>query len=133
MKRVALAYTAALASFLLADALWLGVVAYDFYIREIGTLLRDDPSWPVAGLFYLGYVAGVLYFAVWPGLAGGSWRRTAGLAAALGALAYGTYDLTNLATLKGFTPLVAVVDLLWGAVVTTLAAVAAYAAATRWR
>ncbi len=133
MRRVAVAYAAALASFLTLDAVWLGVLARDFYAREIGALLLDTPNWAAALVFYAAYTAGILAFAVWPGLAAGSWRKTAGLAAGVGALAYGTYDLTNLATLQGFTLHIAMIDLLWGVVVTTVAAVAAHTAASRAR
>lgn len=133
MNRLILSYLAALVAFLLGDALWLGFVARDLYAREIGPLLLDSPNWTVAAVFYAAYVAGVMRFAVWPNRNAGTGRPTATAAALLGALAYGTYDLTNLATLKGFTATVAVVDMLWGVAITTVTALAGYAAARHKR
>jgi len=80
-------------------------------------------------VFYLGYGAGVVFFAVRPGQAAPSARRSAGLGALLGAFAYGTYDLTNLATLKGFTLSVALVDMAWGVTITAISSLAAHGAA----
>ncbi len=129
MTRIAAAYAAALVAFLIMDGLWLGVVAKNFYKAEIGDLLLPQPNFAIAALFYLFFVAGILLFAVWPGLAADSWLRAAALAAFLGLLAYGTYDITNLATLKGYSVKIAVADMLWGAVVTTVSASAAFFAA----
>lgn len=129
MTRIAAAYFAALAAFLVMDGLWLGLVARNFYKAEIGDLLLPRPNFAIAALFYLFYVVGILVFAVWPGLATGSWLRTVALAVLLGLLAYGTYDITNLATLKGYTVKVAVADILWGGLVTAVSATAGLFAA----
>ncbi len=121
-------YFAALAVYLTLDALWLGLIAYSFYRTEMGPLLRPDVNVAVAGIFYLGYVVGVIVFAVRPARRAGSWRNAAGLGALLGLIAYGTYDLTNLAILQGYTATVAFVDLGWGVFVSTATALAGYAA-----
>ena len=42
--------------------------------------------------------------------------------AGLGLVVYGVYDLTNLATLRGWSPALAIVDILWGASACALAA-----------
>ena len=123
------AYAAGLIACLGLDLLWLGVVARSFYQAQLGDLLAPQPNLAVAAVFYLLYPAGVLFFAVAPGLSAGSWQVTALRAALLGVLAYGTYDITNLATIKGFTAAVALADIAWGAVVTTALALAAHAAA----
>ncbi|WP_333630300.1 DUF2177 family protein, partial [Agrobacterium cavarae] len=44
--------------------------------------------------------------------------------AIFGFLAYGTYDMTNLSTLKGWTWRLCVVDIIWGTLLTSLAAAA---------
>lgn len=120
------AYLTTALVFLAADALWLGLAMKDFYARQLGGLLRDQPDLLVAGLFYLVYAGGIVLFAVAPALQSGSWRLALGYGAALGLLAYGTYDATNLATLKGWPVVVSVVDTLWGISLTALTALAGY-------
>jgi uncharacterized membrane protein len=121
-----IAYAATALVFLGLDLLWLGVLARDFYTRQMGDLLREPPSLGIAGLFYLVYVGGILLFAVVPAQ---SWRHALLLGLALGVVAYGTYDLTNLATLRRWPPALAAVDLAWGSALTALAALAGYLAA----
>ena len=123
------AYAAAAAVFVVLDLLWLGVVARGFYHGQIGGLLRQPFNWPAAIAFYALYVGGMLFFAMAPGIAAQSLRTAALCGSLLGLLAYGTYDLTNLATLKGWTVTVAVADMLWGGVLTMLCSVAGVAAA----
>ena len=119
-------YLATLLVFLAIDAIWLGVVAKGFYQRHIGDLLRPDVRWGAALLFYLIFIGGILLFAVLPGLVRGSARHAMLLGGLFGMIAYATYDLTNLATLKGFPPIVAAVDMLWGFVLTGIVAGAGY-------
>jgi len=129
--KFAIAYVATLAAFLIVDFAWLGWVAKPLYRREIGSLLLPSFNFPVAGGFYLLYCAGIVVFAVVPALRSESLATAAGLGALLGLIAYGTYDLTNLATLRGWTTTMAVVDMAWGAVLTAIAAGAGYLAASR--
>ena len=126
MIRFAVAYVATLAVFCGLDFLWLGFVAKGYYQSQLGALLLDKPNIPVAALFYVVYVAGVLVFAVLPALDAGQWSRALVQGALFGFFAYATYDLTNLATLKVWSPGVAMLDLAWGAVVTGLSATAGY-------
>lgn len=119
-------YGGTLVAFLALDALWLGVVARGFYARQLGEMLRDDPRWGAAVLFYLIYVAGVVVLAVLPALELRSPGRALALGALLGLVAYAAYDLTNLATLKGFPIRMVVVDLAWGTVLTAVVAWAGY-------
>lgn len=123
------AYVAALLVFLVADGIWLGFVALEFYREQLGTMLRDPPNLTAAGLFYLAYIAGVIYMVVRPALAANSLKNAAFNGAVLGVIAFGTYDMTNLATLAGWPLAVVVVDILWGATVTAIMASAGYAAA----
>ena len=62
-------------------------------------------------------------------MAARSWRRSLALGALLGLVAYGTYDLTNQATLKVWSVNVTIMDMGWGAVVTGLASAIGCAAA----
>jgi len=126
------AYAAAAVSFLALDALWLGVVAQTLYQREFGSMLLEKPNMVAAAAFYALYLVGVVVFAVKPALESGGWTRALLQGALFGLVAYATYDLTNLATLKGFPVRVVAPDLVWGALVTAAAALAGYAAASRF-
>jgi uncharacterized membrane protein len=124
------AYLGALVAFCLMDALWLGLIATEFYFGALGGLLRTDPNWPAAGVFYLGYVAGVVYFAVLPTTPQAGWKVAAKQGALLGLLAYATYDMTNLATLVGWSLKVSLVDMVWGMVITGTSAAAGFLASS---
>lgn len=129
MSSLLAAFVAALLVFCLGDFVWLGYLARDFYQSQIGSLLLEKPRWGAAAVFYPLYVAGIVLFCVEPSLAQGSWLRAAVVGALLGLLAYATYDLSNLATLKGWSVGFAVVDVLWGIAITATAATAGHLAA----
>ena len=114
------------AAFLAIDLVWLGLVARGFYRNQLAHLLRDDPVWPAALSFYAIYIAGILVFAVVPGLEAGSLWRTVVLGALLGLVAYATFDLTSLALIRDFPVTVVLVDLVWGAVLTGTVAACGY-------
>jgi uncharacterized membrane protein len=116
MKNTVLLYLITLAIFFLIDMIWLGLVAKDFYRRQLGDMLSPKVNWPAAILFYLLFIAGLLLFVVAPALAQGSVSQALWRGAIFGLIAYATYDLTNLATLKNWPMLVTVIDLAWGAV-----------------
>ena len=130
LAQYATIYVAALVGFLAIDMLWLGVVARGFYRRQLGFLLADQVNWWAAFSFYLLFVAGVLVFAVAPALQAGSLSRALLLGGLLGLLTYGTYDLTNLATVKGWPLLVTLVDLAWGTALTAAVSGIGYLAGT---
>lgn len=121
-RTVLIAWVGAIIPFLAIDLVWLGVVARSFYRAQLGPLLADQPRWGVALAFYALYCAGIVLFAVLPGLRAGSLLHSALLGAAFGLVAYATYDLTNLATLRGWPPLMSLVDLAWGTVLTATVA-----------
>jgi uncharacterized membrane protein len=113
-------YIACAVIFFGLDFVWLTSVTERFYRPQLGGLLLDNPNLLIAGLFYLAYLVGVVILVAVP--AEGDVMKALLTGAVLGFVAYGTYDLTNLATVNGFTPSVAVVDMAWG---TTLTAVSA--------
>lgn len=121
----AIAYLATAFVFLAVDYVWLAYIAKDFYARSIGHLMREVPDFGAAAGFYLIYVAGVVFFAVLPAE---SWKGAVLRGALLGLLAYGTYDMTNLATLKGWPWKMAAVDMAWGMFLTASAALGGYLA-----
>ena len=121
-----IAYVCTLIVFLAVDSLWLGLVARGFYASQLGGLMRDNIAFWAAGGFYLAYVAGIVLLAVMPALAEGSWVRAAVNGTVLGLVAYGTYDMTNLATLKGWPVTVSIVDMGWGAILTSMSAIVGF-------
>jgi uncharacterized membrane protein len=132
LKTALIAYAGALVFFLGADMLWLGLLMTGSYQAWIGPLMREQPLLLPAALFYLLYPAGLVVFAIRPALERPGWARAAALGAFFGLLAYGTYDLSNLATLKGWPLQLTVVDMLWGAALSCGSALAGYAAAHAW-
>jgi uncharacterized membrane protein len=100
--------------FLAIDAVWLTNAGRHIYVPEIGALLRDRPNLAVAFLFYAIYALGLLFFIVRPSLAAEGISQAILYGAFFGFVAYATYDLTNLSTLKGFTTKIALIDLAWG-------------------
>lgn len=115
-------YIATAAVFFVIDFIWLSVMGQRFYAVHMGEIMREKPLMAVAGGFYLVYVVGVVVFAAQP--AQGDVVKAALLGGLLGLIAYGTYDLTNLATLKSFPPIVAAVDIVWGTLLTGVSAAA---------
>ena len=126
MRTTVIAYIATAIVFFAMDFAWLSVSLNSIYKPNLGGLLLDKPNMPVAAGFYLLYVVGILAFAVFPALAQGDWTRALWGGALLGLVAYGTYDMTNLATTAGWSALVSVVDMAWGTFVTATAATAGY-------
>ena len=113
------------------DFIWLTSMSGPFYRRLLGHLMAPSPNMTAAVVFYLLYIAGILVFAVRPALASGDWRQALMLGALLGLVAYATYDLTNLATMKDWPLSVTLVDMAWGAFLTGLAASAGALAALK--
>ncbi len=125
MKTWLIGYIAALGTLAVLDAVWLGLVSRDFYKARLGQLLLDQPNWPVAILFYLIHAAGIVVF---PVALATSWLSAAMYGALFGVVVYAAYDLTNLATLRGWPMAVSLVDIAWGAAVSAAACVAAFLA-----
>ena len=120
MTKYLILYGAAALIFFPLDFIWLMTMSKTFYQRELGSLLLPNPNLAVAGLFYLAYLVGVVVLVSAP--AESDILKALLMGAVLGFVAYGTYDLTNLSTVKGFTPTVAMVDMAWGTVLTGVTA-----------
>ncbi len=130
MTRTLLPYATIVVVMVLLDVVWLGAVARPLYQAGIGHLMADQPILAAAVLFYLLYAAGVMAFVVRP-RATGDWRGAAAWGALFGFMGYMTYDLTNLATLRGWPIGLSLVDTAWGCVATGLAATAGKLVADR--
>lgn len=112
------------ALFILAiDAVWLGLVARGFYKSQLGDLMLESPKLAIAALFYVMYSAAVVILASAPAARSGSLSDALLLGAIFGFAAYGTYDITNLATLKNWPMLMSLVDVAWGTALTAATAV----------
>jgi len=123
MKKALFAYVGTLLAFLVLDGLWLGVLMAPTYRALLGSLMLDQPLLAPAAVFYLLYVAGCVVFVVLPA---STWQRAARLGALLGLVAYGTYDLSNWATLHGWSAQLALMDMAWGTLATGIACTVGY-------
>jgi uncharacterized membrane protein len=108
--------------FFIIDLIWLGIVAKGFYQKNLKFILSPNVNWTAAIIFYLMYIAGILIFAVVPGVAKDSLRHAALWGALFGFFTYATYDLTNLALLKDWPLNIVIVDIIWGMVLCTIVA-----------
>ena len=126
MRKAVWAYAGVLLAFLVLDGLWLGVLMSSTYKELLGPLMLAQPKWGPAVAFYLLYVSGVVFFVVLPALGRGSARRAAVSGAFFGLVAYGTYDMTNWATLQGWSAQLALMDMAWGGLLTCLASLLGY-------
>ena len=122
MTRTIIAYVATLIIFGALDAVWLSQSAELLYRPIIGAILAPEPRMVPAVLFYLIYIAGLLYFAVLPGLAGAGWQGSLLKGALFGFFCYATYDLTNQATLAVWSSRITIADMLWGSFVSGVGA-----------
>ena len=100
--------------FMAIDLIWLGFIARPIYVHYIGSFLRTPPNWPVAFLFYGLFIVGLIYYAVEPAIIEKSIKKAAIAGAIFGFFTYMTYDLTNLATLKNWPYQIAIIDIIWG-------------------
>jgi uncharacterized membrane protein len=129
MRLLSMAYAGTLISFLLIDALWLGVVAKSFYRDQLGDLMLPSPNLAAAAIFYLVFAIAIVILAVRPGLDAGSGWTAVAYGAVLGLAAYGTYDMTNISTLRGWPLQLTIVDMVWGTFLTAVASAIGYATA----
>lgn len=124
-------YLVTFATFLAIDMIWLGVVARDFYQRQLGFILATHPNWFAAIFFYMLFVTGIIVFVVGPGLRANSIKTTLLLGALFGLITYATYDLTNLATIKNWPLLITFVDIIWGVILSVTVSFVSFIAA-KW-
>jgi uncharacterized membrane protein len=120
------AYLATAFIFLAIDAVWLGVIAKSFFSSNIGHLMTDNVNLAVAAGFYILYAVGIVLFAVKPALEKATIKTALIYGGLFGFFCYGTYDITNYATLKDWPLKVVLVDVTWGTTLTALSAAAGY-------
>lgn len=113
-RRWVISFLVALVVFTAIDGVWITVVASGLYRAELGSLLAVDFQPVAAAVFYLSYVAGLVYFGLQPLAADVPLVRRVRDGALFGAFTYGTWGLTALAVLNGFSALVTITDIAWG-------------------
>jgi uncharacterized membrane protein len=124
-------YGVAFVVFTAIDLVWLGFIANKVYQKYLGFIMRPSPNWGVAILFYLVYLAGLVFFVINPALVKHSWKFALIAGMFFGFVTYATYDLTNLATLKDWPLFITVTDLIWGSVLCGLVSVVTLLVVTR--
>ncbi|MBP6184431.1 MAG: DUF2177 family protein [Saprospiraceae bacterium] len=117
--------------FFAIDLTWLGLIAKSYYNRHLGHLMAEQVIWSAAIVFYLIFIVGIFLFVIAPAVEKQSWTHALLYGALFGLFTYATYDLTNLATLKGWPMSIVFVDILWGMFLTGAVSVAGYFI-TRW-
>jgi uncharacterized membrane protein len=126
ISRILLTYIISVPVFFIVDMIWLGVIAKGFYRKALEPLITPDINWIAAIIFYLLFLVGVLIFALLPGIERRSLVYTIAMAALFGFIAYATYDLTNLATLRNWPLMLSIVDMIWGAFLSASTAAITY-------
>ena len=121
-----LIFITTLAVFLIIDLVWLGFIARGFYRDQLGFIMRESPNWTPAIIFYLLYIFGLIVFVIYPALEKTSWTYAVFYGGLFGLIAYATYDLTNMATIKDWPVRMVIVDILWGTILTASTATLSY-------
>lgn len=124
MLKIAASYLAVFLTLFVVDMVWLRLIAVSWYQQGMGPLLSESPNLWAAAAFYLIYPIGLMIFAVLPGEGAGNFPKVAVLGAMFGFFAYATYDLTNLAVIRGWPLGLSLLDMAWGSLVSGLAAAA---------
>ena len=104
--------------FLIIDVLWLSITVKSLYRPALGDLLKDKPVMWAAVLFYIIYMIGVALIILRPALANDSILQALWTGIVFGVVAYGTYNLTNMATVKNWSANIVWIDMLWGGFLT---------------
>lgn len=130
MLQTGLLYLATAGVFLGLDMLGIRYLIRPVFERHVGHLLADPLRLGPAAVFYLAYVAGLLWFVSLPALREGAPLQALIGGAILGFIAYGTYEMTNYATLSDWSLQQVMVDGLWGIALTGFSAWAGVALLT---
>jgi uncharacterized membrane protein len=120
--QISILFASASIIFLILDALMLTFVMRPLFEKHLGDLMLPELRLLPAAIFYLGYVAGLTYVVSWPALLAGDPKAAVIPAAIIGAMAYGTYEFTSYTIMKVWHPMLVIVDVTWGTIVTALVA-----------
>ena len=126
LTKLLISYALTFVVFFIVDMAWLGFIAKDLYKKYLGDLLSEQVNWTAAVIFYLLFIVGIFIFAILPSVEKESLSSAITLGALFGFFTYATYDLTNLATLKGWPTTIVFIDIVWGAVLTAIVSTAGF-------
>ena len=112
--------------FFAIDLIWLCLMNSRFYKVQLAEFMSDKVNWLPAILFYLLFIVGLLLLVVLPAVEHDSWIRALLLGGLLGMVAYATYDLTNLASIKNWPIVVTILDIAWGTILAATVATISY-------
>lgn len=126
LTKYLLAYLLTAVVFFAIDLLWLGIVAKKLYDKYLGDFLADKVNWTAAFIFYFLFIIGISIFAIYPAVNKESPQHAILMGALFGFFTYATYDLTNLATLKGWPLQIVFIDITWGAFLTAAVSISGY-------
>jgi uncharacterized membrane protein len=126
VTKLIISYALTFVVFFIVDMAWLGFIAKDLYKKYLGDFLSEQVNWTAAVVFYLLFIVGVFIFAIMPSVEKNSVVSAVTLGALFGFFTYATYDLTNLATLKGWPITIVFIDILWGSVLTAIVSTAGF-------
>ena len=121
--QIAILYATSCVIFLILDAIMLTFVMRPLFTKYLGDIMLPGLRLIPAALFYFGYVAGLTYLVSWPALKAGAPMQAIIPALVLGAMAYGTYELTSYTIMKPWHPSLVITDMVWGTIATALVAV----------
>lgn len=126
LTKILISYVLTSIVFFAIDMLWLGLIAKNLYRNYLGHFLSDEVNWVAAIIFYLIFIAGILFFAVYPAVQKESFVNAIILGALFGFFTYATYDLTNYATLKDWPIQIVFIDIAWGAFLSAMVSLSGY-------
>ncbi|MCC3144161.1 DUF2177 family protein [Halanaerobium sp. Z-7514] len=109
-------YLIALVIFFGIDIIWLGTIAQDLYQKHLGFLLKENFNMTAAFIFYLFFIAGLVFFVINRAVVLSSWQYALFAGMFFGFITYATYDMTNLATIKDWPLIITVIDIVWGSI-----------------
>ncbi len=111
--------------FIVIDGIWLFLMR-NFYAKQLGGLMTTNVKWLSAIIFYVLFVIALYYFVISPALISGDIKILVISAVLFGLVTYGTYDLTNYATLNNWPLTITIIDLCWGSFVSTAVALISF-------
>lgn len=126
ITKIIISYILTSIVFFTIDMLWLGLIAKNIYRTYLGNFLSDEVNWIAAIIFYLIFIAGIMFFAVYPSVQKESFIQAIILGALFGFFTYATYDLTNFATLKDWPIQIVFIDITWGAFLSAIVSLSGY-------
>ncbi len=126
LTKLLLSYLGTAVVFFAVDMLWLGFIAKGIYNKYLANFLSGQVNWPAAIIFYLIFIVGLFIFVILPASDTNSLKQVILYGALFGFFTYATYDLTNYATLKDWPIQIVLIDIVWGATLSTIVSTAGF-------